>query len=428
MQKFIPILLPVLLIISNAQTIEDSVIDKFGTTRPIPHSVKVKTGLDMLLQDSSNPLAGKNLALVTNHSGIDHQENPNYRRLMELPGVNLKVIFSPEHGLFGEASAGEKVNYDRMRQLPQVVSLYGKTRKPTADMLTGIDLVLYDIQDIGARFYTYISTLGLVMEAAAENDIPVWVLDRPNPIGGIAIEGPLLNPVQQSFVGYYPIPIRYGLTVGELAQMIIGEQWITPAPVLKVIPVQNWQPGLWFDDTDLPWVKPSPNIPDLNTALVYPGICLIEGTNVSEGRGTRQPFLQIGAPWIDGTELADAMNQFELPGARFQTVSFTPVAIPGMAANPKYEGVTCHGIAISVTNRNQYNSVACGIYLLSTLKHLYVESFELKERWLTRLWGSRSIVAAINEQIPPDRILADISRQSAAFNQSTSKYRIYPTP
>ena len=208
-------------------------------------------------------------------------------------------------------------------------------------MLVGIDLILYDIQDIGARFYTYISTLGLVMETAGALNIPIIVLDRPNPIRGDRIEGPILNMDFKSFVGYYPIPIQYGLTIGELAKMIIEEKWIQNTPSLQVINIQGWSRTLWFDETNLTWVKPSPNIPDLETAIVYPGICLVEGTNISEGRGTPHPFKQIGAPWIDEEKLSQTLNGLNLPGVIFTPVTFTPMEISNMAIKPKYMEKKC---------------------------------------------------------------------------------------
>ena len=251
---------------------------------PLTEKIKVLNGVDVLLKKKLHFIQSRKIALVTNHSGVDKNLVPNYKRLMEVEDVELKVIFSPEHGLFGESEAGEKINYTELKELPKVISLYGGTRKPSAEMLDGVNLIIYDIQDIGARFYTYISTLGLVMEAGAELGIPVLVLDRPNPIRGDIIEGPILDIQYRSFVGQYPIATRYGGTVGELAKKIIKNKWITSLPELEIIKMEGWQPNAWFDQTDLPWVAPSPNIPDLKTAIIYPGMCLFEGTNVSEGR------------------------------------------------------------------------------------------------------------------------------------------------
>ena len=307
--------------------------------------VTVLSGLDILLSQHVEIIQDKHIALVTNHTGIDKNGIPNYIRLLAIERVNLKIIFSPEHGLFGEAAAGEKVTYSEKRiDLPKVISLYGKIKKPTKSMLDGIDLILYDIQDIGARFYTYISSLGLVMETAGALNIPIIVLDRPNPIRGDRIEGSILNMDFKSFIGYYPIPIQYGLTIGELAKMIIKEKWIQNTPSLQVINIQGWSRNLWFDETNLTWIKPSPNIPDLETAVIYPGICLVEGTNICEGRVTPHPFKQIGAPWIAGEKLSQTLNRLKLPGVIFTPVTFTPVEISNMAIKPKYMGEKCSGV------------------------------------------------------------------------------------
>ncbi len=390
--------------------------------KPVPSVdiAEVRTGLDVLLSDSLHIIQGKSIAIVTNQTGIDQNGTPNYERLMNLENVDLKVIFSPEHGLFGEAAAGEKVSYgEREIELPTVISLYGKDRKPTSEMLKDVDIILYDIQDIGARFYTYITTCGLVMEAASELDIPVVILDRQNPIRGDRIEGPLLNKEFQSFVGYYPIPIQYGLTIGELAQMIVGEKWIDSNPILSVIQVEGWTRQLWFDETTLPWVLPSPNIPDLETAIVYPGMCLLEATNVSEGRGTFNPFIQFGAPWINSIELSQSLNKKHLPGVVFSPISFTPTTIPGMANNPKYENELCYGIQIHITDRNQYQSILVGISIISTIDELYPKDITFNEKWFAKLWGSDSWKDAI-QNIDSETILYDTN-----FDELRNKYILY---
>jgi uncharacterized protein YbbC (DUF1343 family) len=268
-------------------------------------------------------------------------------------------------------------------------------------MLEGIDLILYDIQDIGARFYTYITTLGLVMESAGELGISVIVLNRPNPIRGDIIEGPILKLDYQTFVGYYPIPIRYGGTVGDLAYEIIEEKWISPLPELVIIDMEGWKKSLWFDETDLPWVKPSPNIPDLETAIIYPGMCIIEGTNLSEGRGTKNPFKQIGAPWVDGKLLSQKLNKYKLPGVVFKPALFTPISIPGMSTYPKFQDEKCSGIEIVIIDRNNYNSVNTGIITLFTLYSMYSENIAFKEKHLNRLWGSDQLLKEIKKGTSP---------------------------
>ena len=397
------LLLHILLAQTEHPSIHQEQLEKYkAKLNPTVEKIHVLTGLDVLLEKKKNVIQGKSIALVTNHSGIDRFGIPNYKRLMTMDDVDLKVIFSPEHGLFGEADAGEKVTYSKSNlNLPEVISLYGKTRKPSIEMLEGIDLILYDIQDIGARFYTYITTLGLVMESAGELGISVIVLDRPNPIRGDIIEGPILNLDYQTFVGYYPIPIRYGGTVGDLAYEIIEEKWISPLPELEIIEMEGWKKNLWFDETDLPWVKPSPNIPDLETAIIYPGMCIIEGTNLSEGRGTLNPFKQIGAPWVDGKILSQKLNKYKLPGVVFKPALFTPISIPGMSTYPKFQDEKCSGIEIVIIDRNNYNSVNTGIVILFTLYSMYSENITFKEKHLNRLWGSDQLLKEVKKSTSP---------------------------
>ena len=372
---------------------------------PLTEKIKVLNGIDVLLKKKLHFIQSRKIALVTNHSGVDKNLVPNYKRLMEVEDVELKVIFSPEHGLFGESEAGEKINYTDLKDLPKVISLYGGTRKPSAEMFDGVNLIIYDIQDIGTRFYTYISTLGLVMEAGADLGIPVLVLDRPNPIRGDIIEGPILDIQYRSFVGQYPISTRYGGTVGELAKKIIKNKWITSLPELEIIKMEGWQPNAWFDQTDLPWVAPSPNIPDLKTAIIYPGMCLFEGTNVSEGRGTPNPFKWIGAPWIDGKKLSQTLNNFKLPGVVFVPKSFIPVEIPGKSENPKFKNQKCHGIEVWVTDRDQYKSIDVGVLTLFSIYNMYPNDIKIRESGLNRLWGSSELYKKLLRGVTVDDIL-----------------------
>ena len=374
------------------------------STPPVD-KVHIKTGIDILLDKKQNLIINKKIALVTNQTGVDRYGIANYKRLMDLEKIKLEVVFSPEHGIFGETD--KEVTYnDEIENLPKVYSLYGKVRKPTRGMLDGIDIIIYDIQDIGARFYTYISTLGLVMEAAAELNIPVLVLDRPNPIRGDIVEGPLLDLEYQSFIGKYPIPIRYGWTVAELAEKIIQENWINPTPQLTVVPMEGWNTSLWYDETTLPWVKPSPNIPNLETALIYPGMCLLEGTNISEGRGTNHPFKWFGAPWIDSKNLSQELNNLKLSGVVFVPKSFTPLSIPGVADKPKYEDQFCHGIEIRIIDRNKFNSVKTGVNILKTINEMYPDSLIIKEKRLNKLWGSDILLKELQEKTVSNNFFA----------------------
>ncbi len=385
--------------------------------------VQILTGLDILINKHGERIKGLSIALVTNQTGIDKNGIPNYERLMNIESVYLKKIFSPEHGLFGEEAAGETLRYDNTKtELPEIISLYDAGKKPTDEMFNNIDLILYDIQDIGSRFYTYISTLGLVMEKAGELGIPVWILDRPNPISGTKIEGPILDITHKSFVGYYPIPIRYGLTVGELGRMILTEKWIDPIPKLEIISMEGWARNLWYDETNLKWIKPSPNIPDLETAILYPGICLLEGTNISEGRGTENPFKWIGAPWVHGKILAVELNKIGLPGVSFTSVEFTPIELPGIAINPKYQGKSCSGVKIKITNRNTYKSVQVGITILSVLQILYPEKIEYKP-FLNNLWGRDDLTAQLKTKLTLDQLIDSIEEEISLLDYS--KYYLY---
>jgi uncharacterized protein YbbC (DUF1343 family) len=352
---------------------------------------QVQTGLDVLINEKLEIIKGQKVGLVTNHTGVDRSGKPNYEILMQLSDVDLKAIFAPEHGFFGNVSRGQKVDDLKQDGLPVIYSLYGKTDKPTPDMFEGLDVIIYDIQDIGARFYTYISTLGLVMEAAAEADIPVIVLDRPNPLNGITIEGPVLDINYKSFVGMYPIPIRYLLTIGELAKMIIGEKWIEHVPKLTVIEMAGWERTMYYDDTGLSWISPSPNIPDLETAILYPGMCLFEGTNVSEGRGTNYPFQYIGAPWIDSSKIIKAIEGKYIPGVVFEPISFIPISIPGKSLKPKFENEKCYGIKIILIENKIYKSVDTAVQLLKIIQELYPEKFQWND-FIYKLWGNGMIL------------------------------------
>ena len=352
---------------------------------------QVQTGLDVLINEKLEIIKGKKVGLVTNHTGVDRSGKPNYEILMLLSDVDLQAIFAPEHGFFGNVSRGQKVDDLKQDGLPVIYSLYGKTDKPTPDMFEGLDVIIYDIQDIGARFYTYISTLGLVMEAAAEADIPVIVLDRPNPLNGITIEGPVLDINYKSFVGMYPIPIRYLLTIGELAKMIIGEKWIEHVPKLTVIEMAGWERTMYYDDTGLSWISPSPNIPDLETAILYPGMCLFEGTNVSEGRGTNYPFQYIGAPWINSSKIIKAIEGKHIPGVVFEPISFIPISIPGKSLKPKFENEKCYGIKIILIENKIYKSVDTAVQLLKIIQELYPEKFQWND-FIYKLWGNGMIL------------------------------------
>ena len=387
---------------------------------------QVLTGLENLLRHHTDLLREKNIGIVTNHTGVDQNGIPIWKRISEVQGANVQVLFSPEHGLFGEAAAGEKVNYeDSGKTEYRYYSLYGSMIKPTPESLEGIDLLIYDIQDIGTRSYTFITTLGLILEAAGEAGLPILVLDRPNPLTGVKIDGPALNIDYRSFVGFYPIPMRYGLTPGELAKMMIDKGWIEIKPLLKVIPLISWNRDNWYDETNLNWIKPSPNIPNLTTAIVYPGTVFLEATNISEGRGTDRPFLCLGAPWIDGNLFSREMNKKNLPGVLFGPVQFTPEHLPGIANNPKYEGIKCQGIEISLIDRNSFKSVETGITILITVNELYPNRLKVRTEQLNRLVGSDLVSRGLQNNWSVSQIISEYQNDIEKFFHLREKYLLY---
>lgn len=323
-------------------------------------------GIDVLKRDGFALLKGKRIGLITNHTGRDRDGNSAIDLLFKAPDVNLVALFSPEHGIRGALDQPNISNTtDEKTGLP-IFSLYGETRRPTDEMLKDIDTLVFDIQDVGARFYTYISTLGLAMEAAAKNKKSFVVLDRVNPINGVDVEGPLADPDKLSFIAHHSIPIRHGMTVGELAQLFNKERDINAN--LYVVRVEDWKRSQWFDETGLTWINPSPNMRSLTQATLYPGVCLLEPTNVSVGRGTDTPFEVIGAPWIDGRKLAEALNSAKLPGVRFVPVRFTP-------NSSVHKDVECGGVNIVITDRAVFEPVITGLEMAAQLKRLFPKDF-----------------------------------------------------
>lgn len=341
-------------------------------TAPLPAAdpPAVRTGIDVLAAEGFARLKGKTVGLVTNHTGLALDGTPTIDLLAKADGVKLVALFSPEHGIRGEVDEKVGDSKDPKTGLP-VYSLYGERRKPTADTLKGIDTLVYDIQDIGCRFYTYISTLGLVLEAAKENGLKVIVLDRPNPIGGVVMEGPVRDPGKdrESFVAFHELPLRHGLTVGELATLFNAERKI--GADLEVVKVEGWKRGDLFDRTGLTWHNPSPNMRHLTAALLYPGVGLIELTNVSVGRGTERPFEWVGAPWIDARKLAATLNVRKLPGVRFVPVYRTPTS-------STHKDKRCGGIDIIVDDWATVRPVRVGLELAEALRAMYPRDWQTK--------------------------------------------------
>ena len=387
-----------------------------GVHREIIVNGNVMTGLDVLAAENFAPLAGKHIGLITNHTGRSRDGKRNID-LMLAARVDVKRLFSPEHGINGIEDQENVANAtDKATGLP-VVSLYenGK-RRLSPENLAGIDTLVFDIQDVGARFFTYSCTMIYAMEEAARQHVAFIVLDRPNPITGVHVEGPVLEKDLESFVGCAEIPIRYGMTLGELANMINGERHL--GLDLTVIKMTGWDRGMWFDETGLPWIDPSPNMRSLNAALLYPGIAMLEySSNYSVGRGTDAPFEQVGADWIDGRKLAELLNTRRTPGVRAYPTSFRPVA-------SNFKGKTIQGVRFVITDRNVFDSTRFGVVLAWALETLFPGKIE----WNVdrSLIGDGRIVQAFAQKQSPDATIAVLTDEIAVFEQRPERWLLYP--
>jgi uncharacterized protein YbbC (DUF1343 family) len=375
-------------------------------------------GIEVLFSEQLQLIRGKRVGLITNHSGVDRKLRHDIDLLASAPEVKLTALFSPEHGVRGAAQDGEKVRsaIDAKTGVP-IHSLYGETRRPTPEILKDVDVLVYDIQDIGTRFYTYISTLGECMQAAAERKIPFVVLDRPDPLGGNSLEGPLLDPTFRSFVGAYAIPIRYGLTPGELAGWIKSNLKLDLE--LSIVKMKHWTRGQWYEETNLIWIPPSPNIPTIASAMVYPGMCLIEGTNLSEGRGTTTPFEIVGAPWLDGIKLAERLNAVGPPGALFRPVAFTP-------ALSKFSGEACQGVQLHVVDRKSFRPLATALVIIEDIRRNYPGQFQFKSAHFDRLAGTDLVRKAMERDEAVTSIVATWQKDLKEFETARKKFFLYP--
>lgn len=394
-----------------------------GRTTPAARSeasgAAVRPGIDVLLEDSLHLVRGRRVGLITNHTGLDRAGRSSIDRLQAHPEVELVALFSPEHGIEGRAEAGESVASmrDARTGLP-IHSLYGETRRPTPAMLEGIDVLLFDLQDIGARYYTYVYTMAYAMEAAGEAGIRFVVLDRPNPIGGTAVQGNVLDPAYRTFVGLYPLPMRHGMTAGELARLYVGEFGVEVE--LRVVPAGGWTRAATFDETGLPWTPPSPNIPTLESALAYPGTCLFEGTALSVGRGTDRAFQWIGAPWLDPVALAERMNARELEGVRFEPATFTPRG----AGDGKFDGVEVHGVRV-VPLDPSFDAPRVGVALLVETRRMSGERWTWNVAHFDRLAGTSDLREGIDAGRSVDELTASWAGQIEAFEHLRRSYLLY---
>ena len=387
------------------------------TTADKHSAADFQTGIEVLLHDRLDLVHGKNVGLITNPTGVNRELVSDVDLLAHTPGVHLVALFGPEHGIRGAQQAGASVGSGRdpITGLP-VYSLYGKTRQPTPAMLTGVDVLVFDIQAVGARFYTYLYTMADAMKAAAAARIPIIVLDRPNPIGGTAVQGPVLDPKYASFVGEYPIPLRYGMTIGELAEFFNNQFHI--GADLTVVKMRGWTRSMYYDGTPLQFVMPSPNMPTETTALVYPGMGLVEGTNVSEGRGTTRPFEIVGAPWIDAERLSRVLNEKHLAGVRFRPVHFTPTF-------SKYEGKPCNGVEVHVMDRDAFNPVVVGLTVIATIHDLYPRQFAFNASDFDRLVGNDWVRQDIEKGVPVSEMQRRWKADLSQFEKVRQKYLLY---
>ena len=415
----------------------------------IPHKPKiVRLGIEIFLEKHLDLVQGKRVGLITNPTGVDSRLETSVDLFYKNPKVNLVALYGPEHGVRGDAQAGEYVPFyiDKRYDMPEysipVFSLYGQSLKPAKgmfkdiddymrsfdtqkvgkipeeSMVKGIDVLIFDIQDVGTRIYTYVATMAYCMKASAESDIEFLVLDRPNPINGVSIEGPLLEyPEYSSFVGVYPVPVRHGMTVGELA-LYFNDKFLEKKANLTVIPMEGWNRGMWYDETSLPWVIPSPNMPTIDTATVYPGQVFLEGTNVSEGRGTTKPFELFGAPWIDGFRLKEELNRLNLPGVKFREAWFTPTF-------SKYKGKLCGGAEIHVVDRSQYKSFDTSLFIIKTIRDIYPENFKFHTEYFDKIMGTSRIREAIEKGAGVMDIIRSYQEELNSFSKRREPYLLY---
>lgn len=377
----------------------------------------MRSGLDVLMAGQADLLAGLRVGLITNHTGRDASGTPAAELLMRAPNVTLAALFAPEHGFRGvlddrlgddvDASSGLKIH-----------SLYGETLAPTPEMLDGLDALVFDIQDIGARFYTYISTLSYAMGAAGRAGLRFFVLDRPNPVGGVAIEGPVLESGLKSFVGPHEIALRHGMTVGELAGMFRLRFGVECN--LTVVRMDGWRRSMYYEDTGLPWIKPSPAMPSVDAGICYPGVCLLEPTNVSVGRGTASPFEQLGAPWVDGGALAEHLNAAALPAVRFEAVRFTPAD-----GARHYPGEECGGVRLRVSDRDAFEPVRTGLHIVCAIRRWWPEDFEVPADRVDRLCGLRAMREAMEAGRPAADIEPLLATGMADFVCQRSAHLLY---
>ena len=372
----------------------------------------VRTGADQLFDEPYYSwIKGRGLGLITNQTGVNSELEGLPNLLSSHDEINLVALFGPEHGIYGEAEAG-----DNVAERSDIYSLYGEHQAPTPEMLEGVEVLIYDIQDVGARFYTFISTMYECMKAVSGTGIEFIVLDRPDPIGGLRVDGPVLEEGFESFVGIYSLPNRYGLTSGELAILLKEETNLDLD--LKVVPVKGWSRSQDFSDYGKEWINPSPNMPGFKAALSFPGFCLVEGTNLSEGRGTTKPFEYFGAPWIDSIALAQKINSLGLPGLKFRPQMFTP-------SFSKHQGEACGGVQLHITDKDVFQPVTSALHFIKSVQEMYPDEFSFREDGFDRLCGNSWVRTMLQEGAEVKDIEARWQEKLDDFKTTREKYLLY---
>lgn len=380
-----------------------------------PRNSSVKTGIDVLSEQQFAPLRGHTVGLITNHTGRDRMGRSTVQMLLHAEGVKLQTLFSPEHGIEGILDQSKIHDSIDPASGLKIVSLYGEHRSPPAGSLKGLDALVFDIQDIGTRFYTYISTMGLAMQAAAEHGLKFVVLDRPNPLGGLQVEGPLLEAGLESFVGFHTLPVRHGMTVGELAKMFASEKGM---PLdLVVIPMEGWSREQYYEDTGLAWINPSPNMRSMTAAFIYPGLGLLETTNLSVGRGTDRPFEWFGAPWLNSRGVSKRLNESALPGVRFMPGQFTP-------NSSKYAGIPCEAVHIQIIDREVLQPVLMGLTIAEVLLKEHRDEWDASS--LMRLLANRQVYTQIMQGARARYIELQLRPELTRFRERRSQFLLYP--
>jgi uncharacterized protein YbbC (DUF1343 family) len=410
---FVPILLVFAGVVSVGNPAPRPTPRAPGPPSPTQATDQTKTGIDVLEEQNFAPLRGKRVGLITNQTGVDSQGRRTIDVLAHADNVKLVALFSPEHGIAGQLDAKVGNATDAATGL-QIFSLYGDTRRPTDEMLQGLDALVFDIQGAGVRFYTFITTMGYCMEAAAKHKIPFFVLDRPDPLGGEKIQGPMLDPSRISFVGYFRLPVVYAMTLGELARMFAAENKM--GLDLHVIDMKNWHRSQTFDQTGLTWIPPSPNLRTVNEAFLYSGIEILQPAGVSVGRGTDAPFEQLGAPWIDPDTLLSSLTLRQIPGVSFAATTFTP-------SDGLYKGEACAGVKLTITDREAFDSIRTGLEIADALHRLYPERFQVTK--LMDLLASQTTLDALIAYQAPASIIASWDSELAEFRALRAKYLLY---